>query len=290
MIGEAHAEDTPDWPDELDAPIAKLGEPEGVHCLPGEGRSTALLVGFGLIVLSFVITYLYFFVLKWMVVLDKILFVVLFGPFVAGVMLISRTLRYRGLWVLRFPMGLLYWKKGELKTFPWHEVDAVVFHGYHKEAVIEFVLDDDAEPASAYIPLDDAFGKFQFIRIEVLRNDGEKIELPSNLIGFIPLGEAVQKEIYAKQWAALWEEFQEKTIVSFGKLAVTYGGIEKEKEMLPWSEFESAGVSGGQILVKRKGRLRSWADCHLHDMPNPHLFLALVERARPREISLPVFG
>ncbi|HVK14438.1 MAG TPA: DUF6585 family protein, partial [Gemmataceae bacterium] len=68
--------------------------------------------------------------------------------------------------------------------------------------------------------------------------------------------------------------------VEFGPFEVSRSGLRYEKNLLPWADLSEAAVSSKSLTVKRKGKWLPWVSKELDDVPNPHVFLALIEEAR----------
>ena len=109
--------------DHLHRAVIELGEPEALFRI-SHGRFLAkLTLGVLLVVYGLVANYLWWVHGPATFGHLEVLFLIL--PPLSGVSLLLHMYRHRGLFVLIYPSGLLRLRRGEVDSFPWHEVESV---------------------------------------------------------------------------------------------------------------------------------------------------------------------
>ncbi|QVL32264.1 hypothetical protein KIH39_26105 [Telmatocola sphagniphila] len=277
----------PDWPEEFNAPVAKLGPPLSVHRFTQRIFRERLVYAIGGILLSGVLNYLYWFVFNIRFA-DKFIFLLLFGPLIFSIAMIGQILRHRGLWVLRFPMGLLCWKRGTIVSFPWDELQSISFKNYHGSTAAAPWYDAEHPQVQEWkvaVPLLKAAGQFQTMQMTILREDGEELTIPSSLENSASLGERIQAEVFSRKWPALWQQYQLGERLEFGELVVGPGGLSHKKDSLAWYECQSTLITSGTYSIFRVGRKRPWKMFPIASIPNPHILFWLIEKARLPNVS-----
>jgi hypothetical protein len=274
-------EERPDWPHEFDEPVAKLGRPLGVYRTSRRRAFIKGITGLGLVVAGVVINYFYWTMIGW-VIPDKFFLLLLFGPPIMGLYLFYAAWRDQGLWVLAYPTGVLRWQRGQVVSFPWSEIEKIVLHRVTKVDAIQGKGDGQGNPVTAWLPLEDAGSRFLGSQVELVRHDGVSGYFPSSIEGYDEaLSRMLQEETFRVLWPRIWERYRAADALTFGDITVSWGGIHKGSDLLPWSEFLEAKIASSKVVIGRVGKWRPFAEVPIASVPNPHLLFTLLTVGKP---------
>jgi hypothetical protein len=273
----------PDWPAELIEPVAKLGKPTAVFRTSPNHASRRILLGLGMILGGIVANYLYWVEFAIPPIPTDFLLLLLVGAPLSGCALIYTAWRDRGLWVLAYPMGLLRWQRGQVVSFPWSEIETVSFVRVTRCETLNGRVSPEGERQTAWLPWDQTGSKILGAYLEVTRFDGITAILPTALNHFDDLNRIVQEEQFQALWALLRDDFIAGKEIKFGEWMVNLEGLWKNNERLKWQEFQLASVDSGKVVIRAQGKWRPWAETPLYLLPNPHLFLAMIEMGPPKQ-------
>ena len=112
------------------------------------------------------------------------------------------------------------------------------------------------------------------------RADGTTARLTPAVGGYAELVEHVQRATFRVLGPVAAARLRAGEPVAFGPFEVSPAGLRHEKNLLPWAELGEVAVAGKNLSVKRKGKWLAWVAKELDSVPNPHVFLALIEEAR----------
>jgi len=266
----------PDWPIELVEPVERLGPPDEVFRIPRSHALMKFFMGLGLIVGGGLTNYLYWVVFNGPVVAEHFLFLLLFGPIISGLGLIYAGWRDRGLWVLVYPMGLLRWQRGEVVTFPWDEIDEVLFFRVVECEKPQREIAGDGTIEASWLPIAKYGSRTLGAHLSLIRNDAAEATLPSSLAGFMRLCQVVQEQTFRAKWPAIWERFLSGSRVAFRTVSISLAGVHRDADILPWYELDDALIQNGKLIIKSRRTSKPWLDVPLQTVPNPHVFAALL--------------
>lgn len=265
-----------DADNQLDRVIEELGEPDAEYGV-GPARFWAkLLLGVGLLVGGLALIGLVFglgfggaaaFFHKFLILLP-----------VSGALVLWNVYRSRGLYVLLYPTGLLKFHRGDVESFPWGEIETVRLKT--DQGSVELVRDGTGALADCWIAVDAPLVQFWKAGVTVARADGSSAKLTPAVEHYADLVERVQRATLPDALAKATERYRAGEVVAFGPFTVNWGGLESAGKLLPWSDLAEIALAGKNLTVKRKGKWLAWATHELEQVPNPHAFLALVDRAR----------
>jgi hypothetical protein len=273
-------EERPNWPAELEEPVAKLGSPTEVFATSRRKAFRKFLLGLVLLVVGVGINYVYFGLLGGPILIDKFLILLLFGTPIIGIGLLINSFRDRGMWVLSYPMGLLRWHKNEVVSFPWDEVRKIHLHRLGQCDELQIEYNETGEIRSVALNLEGGsrfFGSFVVLH----REDGSSAYFPSSLENYSELTEKIQRETFLRLWPALWKDFSEGVTVFFGELGISWSGLVKHDDQLPWLAFGGAKIVNGRVIISRNGKWRAWHEVAVQEIENPHLLMALLKAGQP---------
>ncbi len=254
----------------------ELGDPDAVFRV-GAGRVWAkLALAVGLILYGVAANYL------WWVHgprrFDHLVLMVMILPPLTGLSLLGHLYRTRGLCVLAYPTGLLRLQSGEVESYPWAEVEEVHLKADKGTLVVE--RDGAGEVVAAWLEVEPPTFQLWTAYLSVNRADGNTAKLTPAVSGYPELAVHVQRETFRALWPAVWARFRAGKSVAFGPFEAARAGLRYEKNLLPWADLSEAAVTSKNLVVKRKGKWLPWVSKDLDDVPNPHVFLALIEEAR----------
>jgi hypothetical protein len=266
--------------DYLSLAQTELGEPDALfHVNPGL-LHTKLAVGLGLVVAGVAANY------WWWVHgpqhLGHAVLHFLFWPPAVGVALLLHLYRQRGLTVLIYPTGLLRLRRGEVESFPWAEVRHVRLKVQRAEAA-EVARDAAGNPVACWLPAEVPPVQIWNAGLTLTRTDGTEAHFGPALADYAQFAEEVQRRTFPAAWADAWGRFAAGEAVEFGDVEATPAGLRHAGKFLPWRRVKEVVVAQGKLTVKEAGRWLPWALLKdASDVPNPHVFFALVEEARSR--------
>lgn len=206
---------------------------------------------------------------------DALIFFAIIGIPLAGLTLWLAMLRDRGIWVMRYPMGLLRWQRGEVLSLPWDDVAGVILHGAARTAAFAGTADARGRPQTGWIPLDPIADRILGPVLRLYREDGMVADFPASLTEFAALSREIQEQVFRHRWPAVMEEFQAGGRVRFGVFTARTDGLHFAGSRLRWGLAEDAMIAGGQLQIRAKGLWKPWADAPLDRVFNPHILLAL---------------
>jgi hypothetical protein len=281
MIDFQIDEERPDWPPEFDEPVSKLGKPRGVYRTSRRRALIKAVTGIAMLLVGGVINYLFWIEFRMPVIPEKTFLLLLFGPFVLGLILLYAAWRDQGLWVLAYPNGILRWQRGEIVSFPWDEVDHLKLRRITKVDGIQGTSDELGNPRTAWLPVADAGSRFLGSQVELIRQDDVSGLFPSSLDNYEEVSRLLQEETFRVLWPPLWERFRSGEAIIFGDLTISWGGVHKGSDLLPWPDFHEAKVVNGKLALSQEGKWRAFTEIPLTQVPNPHLLFTLLNVGRP---------
>jgi hypothetical protein len=177
----------------------------------------------------------------------------------AGVGMLIRARRTRGLRVFIFPAGLARLQGGAAEVLRWDEINRVRrVPGARKG---EF---------SVRRP-------YQFI---LVRRDGREFEFNEALVGVKELRVLIEEHTLPHMLPPAVEAFRAGEAVGFGAVGLSREGIHHGKRLLPWDAFAGALAAKGRLTVRAQGAWMSFCRVGIAEVTNPHVFLALAEYGR----------
>lgn len=197
----------------------------------------------------------------------------------SGVSLLLHMYRNRGLYALIYPTGLLRLRRGEVDSFPWHEVERVQLKVQRANGA-EFVFAESGEPLACWLPVDVPTFKLWDAGLTVVRGDGVEVHFGPALTDYEVLAAEVQKRTFAVLWPLARDRFFAGASADFGELEISLAGVRYGGKLLPWREVKELVVAQGKLSIKQSGKWLPWALVDVSGVPNPHVLFALVEEAR----------
>jgi hypothetical protein len=177
----------------------------------------------------------------------------------AGVSMLIRARRMRGLRVFVFPDGLARVQGGAAEVLRWDEINRV-----------RRVLGARKGEFSVRHP-------YQLI---LVRRDGREFEFNEALVGVKELRVLVEEHTLPHMLPPAVEAFRAGEAVGFGAVGLSREGIHHGKRTLPWDAFAGAEAAKGRLTVRAQGAWMSFCRVGIAEVTNPHVFLALAEYGR----------
>jgi hypothetical protein len=240
-------------PDNLAEKVERLGPPVAVFTVGGRALFLALvagpllfLAGLGVIVLS--VLYLRHFS-------GKLLFLGGVAA-TAGVMMVVRAFRSRGLQVLVFPEGLLRLHRDAANAFLWEEIDFV------RQRKIDGVWARLTKGA---------------LVVEVRRTDGTVVQFDDSLAHLKKLRNLLHQESLPVLLPRALNSLEGGGTLRFGELRVSREGLRKGAAALPWSGVGEVRTDDGTLRILQKGKRWSWFSAPTADLPNLHVLQVLLD-------------
>jgi hypothetical protein len=197
---------------------------------------------------------------------------------VSGVLVLWHLYKTRGLHVLLYTTGLLRFQRGEVESFPWGEIETIRLKS--DQGSVEVLRDETGAAAECWVAVEAPHVQFWKAGLTVARADGVTAKLTPAVAGYADLVERVQRATFTGLRAKASAEYRSLGAVIFGPFQVTWGGLLAAAKLLPWGDLAEIAIAGRSLVVKRKGKWLAWATHELEQVPNPHVFLALVDEAR----------
>jgi len=197
----------------------------------------------------------------------------------SGASLLLHMYRNRGLYVLIYPTGLLRLLRGEVDSFPWHEVERINLK-VQRANDAEFTYDDGGGPLVCWLPVDVPTFKLWDAGLTVVRADGTEAHFGPALSGYDELASLVQMRTFAALWPRVRDRFFAGERIDFGELELGLAGVRHNGKLLPWHELKELIIAQGKLSIKQSGKWLPWALVDVIGVPNPHVLFALVAEAR----------
>src|SRR5262249_27565123 len=135
--------------DHLTRSVTELGEPEALFRISRGRYLTKLSLGV-LLILFGIVGNIWLWTRPGPPMFGPPEHLLLIIPITGGALLLH-VYRQRGLCVLIYPTGLLRLRRGEVDSFPWHEIDHIRLK-VQRSAAAEIERDDDGQPVSCWLP------------------------------------------------------------------------------------------------------------------------------------------
>jgi hypothetical protein len=268
--------DLPD-DDHLHRAVIELGDPEALFRISRARFLTKLALGVVLVLYGLVANFF------WWVhgpgTFGHFEVLLLLVPPLSGLSLLVHMYRHRGLFVLIYPNGLLRLRRGEVDSFPWHEVTTVRLRVQRADGA-QFTRGPDGTPDACWLPADVPTFKLGDAGLSVARADGTEGHFGPALSHFDVLAEEVQKRTFAALWAGVRSRFRDGHPISFGELEADRTGLRHNGKVLRWRELKDLVIAQGKLSLKQTGKWLPWALVDMGSITNPHLLFALADEVR----------
>jgi hypothetical protein len=260
----------PDWPEEYESFVAKLGPPLSVHHFPEEEyrrrmrrfwlwliwsivwplANIVAMVGFG-------------FGLGFQFIQMDLMFIV------AAVLELRATRRNRRMRVLRYETGILTWYKNAVTSFTWEEIRSILLQFdinvkmkfVEIEAVPCLITEPNKIPRLLRLI---GFGKVTQKIIKLIRNDDAEVELPNYLSEFDLLVIAIQHAIFVQTWAPIWQSYLNGEEIAFEckypQLRGSFRTLVKVDKVLESILVSRQGISYPIFGKLHKRNFVAWSD------------------------------
>jgi hypothetical protein len=169
-------------------------------------------------------------------------------------------------------------QRGEVESYPWAEVEEVRLKADKGTFVI--VRDESGEVLAGWLEVEPPTFQIWNAQLTVRRADGTTAKLTPAVSGYPELAAYVQRETFGALWSPTLARFRAGERIEFGPFEVGRAGLRYEKNVLPWADLAEVAVGSKHFTAKRKGKWLPWVSKELEEIPNPHVFLALIEEAR----------
>jgi hypothetical protein len=268
--------DLPD-DDHLHRAVIELGEPEALFRI-SRGRFLAkLAIGLGLILYGLIANYFWWVDGPARIGHFEVLFLIV--PPLSGASLLLHMYRHRGLYVLIYPSGLLRLRRGEVDSFPWHELEAVRLRVQRIDAA-QFTRTPDGAPTGCWLPAAVPTFKLGEAGLSVVRMDGVEGHFGAALSDFDLLAIEVQKRSFAALWKGIRERFRMGECIVFGELEADRSGLRYNGKLLRWCDLKELAIAQGKLCLKKNSKWLPWSLVDVAAIPNPHLLFALADEVR----------
>jgi hypothetical protein len=180
---------------------------------------------------------------------------------VAGaIILLVRALRNRGLRVLVYQEGLVRLHQEKSNAFFWDEVETVSARK-NKETW--------SKAAGGSLV------------VTVRRSNGELYQFDDTLPDLKRLAELIRAQTLRHLLPRALDALQTGQEVPFGKLRVGPAGLIRDRDTLPWEQIKEIKLDDDKVTISKKGNWLAWHTVALGDVPNAHVFGALVQKLLP---------
>jgi hypothetical protein len=267
--------DLPD-DDHLHRAVIELGEPQALFRI-SHGRFLAKLA-LGVMLVLYGLGANYFWWVHGPGTFGHFEILFLLVPPVSGISLLVHMYRHRGLFVLIYPSGLLRLRRGEVDSFPWHEVEFVRVRVQRAE--VQFTRDPDGSPTACWLPVDVPTFKLGDAGLSVVRTDGVEGHFGPALSHYDVLAEEVQKRTFAALWSSARDRFRDGDRIGFGDLEADRFGLHHNGKLLRWRELKELNIAQGKLSLKQSGKWLPWVLVDMGSVSNPHLLFALVDQVQ----------
>jgi hypothetical protein len=179
---------------------------------------------------------------------------------IGAVVLIVRAWRNRGLCVLVYREGLVRLHREKANAFFWDEVETVLARK-NKEAWSKAAAGS--------------------LVVTVWRRNGEQYQFDDTLPDLKRLAELIRTQTLQHLLPRALDALQAGNEVAFGKLRVGPAGLGRERDSLPWEQVKEIKIDDDKVTISKKGNWLAWHTVPLGEVPNAHVFGALVQKLLP---------
>ncbi|MCS7021934.1 MAG: hypothetical protein NZU63_08920 [Gemmataceae bacterium] len=260
--------------DPVQLTLTELGEPEAIFRFSRGRFAALLLLGVGLLVGGIALNY------YWWVQgprrIGHLQMVILLLLPLSGVSLLYHLYRQRGLTVLVYPVGLVRIQRHHAVIFPWSEVTQVRLGiKAARKPVVE--RNEAGEITGCVIRPIIPLVRVWNVRLTLVRQDGVEADFTAVVARCDDLVAQVQRWTFAAQWPLLWQQLQQEGTVAFGPWKVSRQGVHTADETLTWANFLDLRLKIDKVFIQQRQRWLAWTSQPIENIPNLHLFWALVE-------------
>lgn len=259
-----------------------LGEPEAIYQTNRTRAWWRLTLGSLLVIISLVCHVLFWTgMIPWpaagQINLWSHLIMVGIAVPMGGMALVSFALGSLRMWVLVYPTGLFVWHRGAVVAFPWEEIDRLYFQGLPAGATFRQRADTQGMPSEAWYDLSKGGGQLMGTTLSVVRRDGVVVKITSVLTGFAELGERIQRETMRQLFPDARARLRQGELLDFNEFKLSRHGLLSGGKFLRTREIDRIDRSKADLRVFSKGKKKPFTTIELLALPNPHLFMAMVE-------------
>jgi hypothetical protein len=164
--------------------------------------------------------------------------------------------------VQMYEHGFAYTRGTKTHNFRWDEIEAIWQHivTYRVRLLI------------FYVPVGTGH------KYTIRTTDGETIKLTNSVNKVGELGSLIQEQVLKHMLPRAIDTYNNGGTLQFGKLSISKQGINNGKETIPWDQVRDIQIDEGHIIVKKAGKRLRWAGADVAKIPNPLLFITLVDR------------
>lgn len=267
-------------PRELANAIAGLGPPLSLHRVSPRVSFMRLWWGSMILLIGVIANIWFWFFAETRGVLY---FLAIVGIPLGGLSLWLAYLEDRGIWVMRYPNGLLRWQRGEVLSLPWEDIMGITLVNVLRSGQLHGTTDEQGHPRQLWLSLEPVVNQILGPTLRIFREDGAYAEFPASLTDFNALSEEIQSEVFRRQWPSIWRDFQAGEAISFGMLHAHVTGLFYHEQFLRWGMIEDAIIAGNQLQIRAKSMWKPWVIVPLDLVVNPQLLLLLISLADPAD-------
>jgi len=178
----------------------------------------------------------------------------------AGIAVLARSRKSKGLNVLVCTDGLARMQGDEIEILPWQDIRSVT-----RIARASDEMRSTFEPA---------------VQLVLERTDGSKWTFDETLRDLKQLRILVEKCTLDNLLTPAQEALRAGRPVVFGPISVDASGISFGKELLPWSHYQHVEAERGRLTVFESERGKAFCKVDTAQVPNSHVLQALAESVR----------
>jgi hypothetical protein len=179
-----------------------------------------------------------------------------------GIYYVFYPIIYRAWHVYVYNYGLISTRGNNVQTFRWDHIQAV-----WQEVVNYYRYGRKTRTTHKYT---------------VQRKDGFRIEFKDQYTNVERLGNTILAETSRIMLPAVIQAYNSGQAVVFGPWTVSMHGLQKGSNLLPWHEVKNVELKQGVVAISKQGKLLNWGSMSVKDLPNPLVFLGLIDHARRR--------
>lgn len=177
-----------------------------------------------------------------------------------GILVPWRYHRSRKVRVLVFLRGLVRLDGEHVNVCRWDEVETICDQAIDKA---------------------DNMGLFEELhRFAIRRADGTELAFDESLPRVRKLRKTIDQETLHYLLPVALKTCSDHQTVEFGQLQVDGDGLHHDQESLHWSEVKEVDVRKRKVTITKQGQWSSWFCADVSEIPNLHVFRALVSHHR----------
>lgn len=188
-----------------------------------------------------------------------------------GVVLIVKAFLNQNLRVQVYQYGLVFHMRNSNDVIRWDQI-TYVWHMVKKSTTTT----RNTDPSTGYTTTTASTTTYHTYAVQ--RVDGANFVFGRTFSHLRELGKTIEQEAARYLLPQAIAAYNAGHPIMFGKISVSFTGVNDGRKMLSWSELKSIKVdeNNGAIAIRKQGKWLNWSNISLSETPNVLVFETLV--------------